>query len=140
MPGIVGRFASAVALIATVGCQGAADRVRSDIAAYAKDPSEARRAAVEADFARIDADIAALRADAALKNGSARELTERQIAELQRTRDDVHREFLLAEAHVVGDATKKAVGSVGEEIGRCLEEAGKRIRAAAGAQPSDRGP
>lgn len=148
---VVGRLACAVALIAAIGCQDpagrVADRLRADIAAYAKDPSDAHRAEIEADFARMDAEIAALRADAAQKSGSAREPTERQIAALERTRDDLHGEFLRTEARLVGDATKKAVRSVGEEIGRGLEEAGKRMREAAGGkvsppdtQPSDGGP
>ena len=139
------RFACAVGLV-VAGCRGpaerAVERARADIAAYAREPSDARRADVDADFARLEAEIAALRAEAARQDGAARERTHEQVAALERTRDDLHAEYLRAQAHAVTHAAEKAVRSVGETIGRGLEEAGKRIREAAGGKgsPSDTQP
>lgn len=116
----------------------AADRVRNDIAAYAKEPNEARRADVDAGFARLDAEIAALRAEAAKQESAERTRTQERVAGLERTRDDLRADYLHAQAQAVTDAAKDTVRSVGESIGRGLEEAGKRLREAAqGTPPAD---
>jgi hypothetical protein len=146
MARVVARLACAFALVVAAGCQGpaerAADRARADIAAYAKEPNDARHADVDADFARLEAEIATLRAEAARQDGDARERTEERVAALEGTRDDLRAEYLRAQAHAVTNAAEKAVRSVGETIGRGLEEAGKRIREAAGGKgsPSDTRP
>ena len=140
------RLVCAFALVVGAGCRSpaerAVERVRADIAAYAKEPTEAHRTDVDADFARLEAEIAALRAKAARQDRVAHERTREQITALERTRDDLRADYLRAQAHAVTDAAEKAVRSVGETIGRGIEEAGKRIRESAGGKenPSDTRP
>jgi hypothetical protein len=139
-----GRLVGAVALVLVAGCQSAgeraAERLRADVAAYASEPSEARRAQVEAGFARLEAEIAARRAEAARQEDAARTRTEVEVAALERTRDELRADYLRAQARAVTDAAEDAVRSVGESIGRGLEEAGKRIRDAARGTPPDTPP
>ena len=129
------RLVWVVALVLAAGCQSAgeraATRLRADLAAYAAEPSDARRAQVDADFARLEAEIAALRAKATRQEDAKRSRTQAEVASLERTRDDLRADYLHAQARAVTDAAEKAMRSVGESIGRGIEEAGKRIRDAA---------
>jgi hypothetical protein len=136
MARVVGRLLCLVALVGVAACRSpaerAADGLRDDIVAYAKEPSEARRADVDADFARLEAEIAGLRAEAVRQDGAARTRTHERVAALERTRDDLRADYLHAQARAVTDAAESTMRSVGETIGRGLEEAGKRLREAAG--------
>jgi hypothetical protein len=129
------RLACVLALVLAAGCQSAGERaaarLRTDIDAYAAEPSESRRAQVDAGFAHLDAEIATLRAEATRQEAAARSATLAQVAALERRRDDLRADYLRAQARAVTDAAGDAVRSVGETIGRGLEEAGKRLRDAA---------
>ncbi len=111
------------------------EELREDLTTWRADPSDANAAQVEAAFAHLEADIATLRAEALRTDGEARADAQARAAELERTRNELRAEFTREQVRKVADAAQDAVRAMGASIGKGLEEAGKRLREAAGTPP-----
>jgi len=118
-----------VACVAGIGCRGKAhshiDRLDAAVADYEARKSEPTEPQIDALFAQVDADIARLRADAAAdpQSGAAGE-----AAELQRRSTELRRRYVAAKVERLRGAAEDTVRDVGKEIGRNLEEAGRRMQ------------
>jgi hypothetical protein len=124
---------AALAIVAGValalGCgeqhQAAIERLEAAVAAYVAGKPEPTEPQIDALFAQVEADVAALRAEAAAdpRSGaaaSAAELQRRSMAQRQR--------YVAAKVERLRAAAEDAFRDVGKEIGRALEEAGRRMQ------------
>lgn len=133
-------FLSALlAAVVMTGCGGGhpcgVEHVEETLAAYREDPSPAAAADVEAAFARLDAEIASLRAEALREDEDDREEIDARVAELEARRSALRRESIDAGMHAAGAAASDALRTIGESLGKQLEEAGRKLREAASGAP-----
>jgi len=118
-----------------------ADQLRTAIEDYRQNKPEATEERITTLFARLDADIATKRADATAASPAAREPLTEQVAALERDRRDLQQAWLTARLTRVGATAGDALRSLGESLGRGLEDAGRRLReSAAGDVPPATGP
>ena len=80
---------------------------------------------IDALLAQVDADEAKLRADAA---ADPRSKAGSEAAELQRRTTELRRRYVAARVERLRGAAEDTVRDVGKEIGRNLEEAGRRMQ------------
>ena len=115
--------------IAGIGCRGfgqpAIERLDAAVTAYETGKSEPTEPQIDALFAQVDADIAARRADAAADPQSS---AGREAAELQRRTTALGQRYVAAKIERLRGAAENTVRDVGKEIGRRLEEAGRRMQ------------
>ena len=95
------------------------------MADYEARKSEPTEPQIDALFAQVDADIARLRADAA---ADPRSSAASEAAELQRRSTELRRRYVAARVERLRGAAEDTVRDVGKEIGRSLEEAGRRMQ------------
>jgi hypothetical protein len=108
-----------------------ADQLRAAIEEYRQNKPEATEERINALFARLDADIATRRAAAAAESPTAREPLTQQVAALERDRRELQQAWLTARLTRVGATAGDALRSLGESLGRGLEDAGRRLRESA---------
>jgi hypothetical protein len=122
-------LAVVVAGVAGIGCRDQAhraiERLETAVADYEAGKSEPTEPQIDALFAQVDADTAKLRADAAVdpRGGAGSE-----AAELQRRTTELRRRYVAARVERLRGAAEDTVRDVGKEIGRSLEEAGRRMQ------------
>lgn len=138
---LIAFLSGLLAAFVMTGCCGG-DRASHDVAhveealaEYRDDPSPAAAAEVDAAFARLDAKIAALRAEALREDEDDRAEIETRIAELDARRTALRRESVDAGMKAAGAAAGDALRSIGESLGKQLEEAGRKLREAASGAP-----
>ena len=127
----ISALASAVIVagVAGIGCRDqahrAVERLEAAVADYEAGKSEPTEPQIDALFAQVDADAAALRADAAADPRSG---ADSEAAELQRRTTELRRRYVAARLQRLRGAAEDTVRDVGKEIGRSLEEAGRRMQ------------
>ena len=118
-----------VAAVAGIGCRDQAhraiERLEAAVADYEAGKSEPTEPQIDALFAQVDADAAKLRAEAAADSGSN---AGSEAAELQRRTAELRRRYVAARVERLRGAAESTVRDVGKEIGRSLEEAGRRMQ------------
>ena len=127
----IAALALAVVLagIAGICCRGlghpAIERLEAAVTAFEGGKSEPTEPQIDALFAQVDADVASLRAEAAAdpQSGAASE-----AAELQRRTAELRQRYVAAKIERLRGAAEDTVRDVGKEIGRKLEEAGRRMQ------------
>jgi HEAT repeat protein len=108
-------------------------RLRAAVAAYVEGKVEPTEAQIDALFARLDADIAALRAEAATDpNGDAA----KRAQALQEERTRLWRTYLEAKLARVRNAAGRALRDLGKEMGKGIEEAGRRMQESMDGSPA----
>lgn len=128
----------AIALVLQ-GCRGAAGpagevelaALRANVAAYEEKPSEEQAARVEASFAELDAEIAQLNLAATTDSGASAQATKQREEALAKERYELRNRYAKAIVAAKAAAAGDAVRSLGAEIGRGLQAAGKSLEGAA---------
>jgi hypothetical protein len=109
-----------------------ADELRSAIAAYERGDAGVTDDRITALFARLDSEVSALKADELEQPPDRRaDLTARR-AELVAARRDLEVAYLRARVKRLGVAADDALKSLGDQLGRGLEEAGRALRDSSG--------
>ena len=123
-----------LALVASgVGCSrsGApktADELRAAVEAYQQQKPGVTDERIEALFAQLDADIASLRADAAARPADQRGELLQQASDLSAQRADLQKQYVAARVARFGATANDMLRGLGEQIGKGLEDAGRRLR------------
>ena len=122
------------AVLATTACSTPApattEELRQAIAAYEHGDTKSTDDRITALFARLDAEIAALKADEAERPEGQRGDVTRRRTELEAARRDLEAEYVRARIARLGSAAHDALSAVREQLGKNLEEAGRRLREA----------
>jgi hypothetical protein len=122
----------ALALV-TAGCSKpaapkTADELRAAVEAYQQQKPGVTDERIEALFARLDADIAGLRADAAARPADQRGELLQQASDLSAQRADLQKTYVAARVARFGATAGDMLRGLGEQIGKGLEDAGRRLR------------
>ena len=105
-----------------------ADDLRAAVEAYQQQKPGVTDERVEALFARLDADIAELRADAAARPADQRGELLQQASDLSAQRADLQKQYVAARVARFGATANDMLRGLGEQIGKGLEDAGRRLR------------
>jgi hypothetical protein len=116
-----------------VGCSKPAaprtvDELRAAVEAYQQQKPGVTEERVDALFARLDADIAALRADAAARPADQRGEVLQQASTLSEQRAELQKIYVAARVARFGATAGDMLRGLGEQIGKGLEDAGRRLR------------
>ena len=136
----------ALALVtAGVGCSKpaapkTADELRAAVEAYQQQKPGVTEERIDALFARLDADIAALRAEAAARPADQRGEVLQQATTLSEERAELQKTYVAARVARFGATAGDMLRGLGEQLGKGLEDAGRRLRDSmqdGGAAPRD---
>ncbi len=105
-----------------------ADELRVAIEAYQQQKPGVTEQQIDALFARLDADIAALRADAAARPADQRAEILQQAAALSERRAELQKTYVATRVARFGATAGDMLRGLGEQIGKGLEDAGRRLR------------
>jgi len=134
MSGRMVAFGTALLLaVMEAGCSKPAaprtvDELRSAVDAYQQQKPGVTEQQIDALFARLDADIAALRADAAAKPADQRAAILEQANSLSEQRAELQKTYLATRVARFGATAGDMLRGLGEQIGKGLEDAGRRLR------------
>jgi hypothetical protein len=130
----VAALGTAILLVASaVGCSKPAgprtvDELRAAVEAYQQQKPGVTEERIDALFARLDADIAALRADAAARPADQRGEVLQQASTLSEQRAELEKTYVAARVARFGATAGDMLRGLGEQIGKGLEDAGRRLR------------
>jgi hypothetical protein len=105
-----------------------ADELRAAVEAYQQQKPGVTDERIEALFARLDADIAGLRADAAARPADQRGEILQQAGDLSAQRAELQKQYVAAHVARFGATANDMLRGLGEQIGKGLEDAGRRLR------------
>jgi hypothetical protein len=105
-----------------------AKELRTEIEAYEHAAPAANEDRIAALFAKLDAEIAALRADELSKPPADRTEITAQRETLEAERRDLQTAYLKARVARLGVATEEALRGMADQLGKGLEDAGRRLR------------
>jgi hypothetical protein len=109
-----------------------ADELRSAIAAYERGDADVTDDRITALFARLDSEVSALKAEELEQPPDRRADLAARRAALADARRDLEVAYLRARVKRVGVAADDALKSLGDQLGRGLEEAGRALRESSG--------
>src|SRR5262245_9967253 len=104
------------------------DELRAAVEAYQQQKPGVTDERIEALFARLDADIAGLRADAAARPADRRGELLQQASDLSAQRAELQKTYVAARVARFGATAGDMLRGLGEQIGKGLEDAGRRLR------------
>ena len=114
------------------------EELRSQIEAYERGDTAATDDRIAALFARLDAEISSMKAEELEQPPDRRaELAQRRSG-LETQRRDLQTAYLQARVKRLGVAADDALRSLGEQLGRGLEDAGRKLRESSSGRESDR--
>jgi hypothetical protein len=126
------RRASAVlcVVLAACGSQGprTSGELRDAIDAYERAEPDASQDRIKALFAKLDAEIAALKAEELARPADERREIAARRETLAAERRELQSAYLRARVARLGTATEDALETMGEELGKGLEDAGRALR------------
>ena len=116
-----------------IGCSKQAaprtvDELRAAVDAYQQQKPGVTEQQIDALFARLDADIAALRAAAAARPADQRAEPLEQANRLSEQRAELQKTYVATRIARFGATANDMLRGLGEQIGKGLEDAGRRLR------------
>jgi hypothetical protein len=98
------------------------------IETYRANPTDQNKAAVDKAFAELDAEIAELKQKAASSTGTAKNETERKLADLEAYRDKQRVNYTGEKAEDAAASAGEAIKDATEDVGRAIEKTGEAIK------------
>ena len=105
-----------------------ADELRAAVEAYQQQKAGVTDERIQALFARLAADTASLRADAAARPADQRGELLQLASDLSAQRAELQKTYVAARVARFGATANDMLRGLGEQIGKGLEDAGRRLR------------